>query len=148
MNKFLATGKLVREPDMKVSPTGTEICTFTIVIDRKFKSAAGEKQSDFIRCIAFKNNAKFINSWFKKGHWIEIEGSIQTGSYTNKDGVKVNTTDCIIDQAGFVGAKAVEPVQTEAPPTFAASAPAPSFGSDEQGFGPLTEENTKLPFDL
>jgi single-strand DNA-binding protein len=148
MNKCNFTGKLVRDPDTRISAAGTEVCKFTIVIDRKFKNAAGEKQADFISCISFKNNASFIAKWFKKGNWIEVSGSMQSGSYTNKDGAKVNTMDCIVDEAGFVGAKAVDNSPAAAP-AFAGSEPAPSFapgGGDS--FGPLTEEDTSLPFDL
>jgi single-strand DNA-binding protein len=148
MNKCNFTGRLVRDPELRTTTSGVATCSFTIVIDRKFKNANGEKQSDFIKCVAWRQQAEFIAKYFSKGNWIEVSGSMQSGSYTNKDGVKVNTMDCIVDEAGFVGAKVSNP-DPVAPPSFAGAEPAPSFapgGGDS--FGPLTEEDTSLPFDL
>jgi single-strand DNA-binding protein len=148
MNKCNFTGRLVRDPELRTTASGVATCSFTIVIDRKFKNANGEKQSDFIKCVAWRQQAEFISKYFRKGNWIEVSGSMQSGSYTNKDGAKVNTMDCIVDEAGFVGAKAVDNSPAAAP-SFAGSEPAPSFApAGGDGFFPAPDDDTSLPFDL
>jgi single-strand DNA-binding protein len=148
MNKCNFTGRLVRDVDLRTTASGVATCSFTIVIDRKFKNAAGEKQSDFIKCVAWRQQAEFISKYFRKGNWIEVSGSMQSGSYTNKDGVKVNTMDCIVDEAGFVGAKVSNP-DPVAPPSFSGAEPAPSFApAGGDGFFPAPADLDDLPFDL
>jgi single-strand DNA-binding protein len=148
MNQGIFVGRITRDPDLRTSTTGTEICSFTIVIDRKFKNAAGDKQADFINCISFKNTAKFIASYFRKGSWISVRGPMQSGSYNNKDGVKIPKMECIVDEANFVGAKVSNP-DPVAPPSFAGSEPAPSFApAGGDGFFPAPDDDTSLPFDL
>lgn len=98
MNKVCISGRLTRDPDIRRNDEDKAIARFTIAVDRATK----EKEADFPSCVAFGNTANFIEKYFKKGKPIEIEGRLQTGSYTNKDGVKVFTTDVVVDRANFV----------------------------------------------
>ena len=104
MNNCVFTGRLTREPDVKYT-TGekaTAICRFTIAVDRKFKRE-GEPTADFLNMVAFGKHAENIGKYFHKGKPIVIEKShVQTGSYTNKEGIKVYTTDFMVDEWGFV----------------------------------------------
>lgn len=107
MNKALLAGRLTRDPEMKYS-TGTNataITRFSIAINRKFKNAEGNYESDFINCVAFGKTAEFISKYFSKGSMIGICGRIQTGSYTNDKGVKIYTTDVVVEDAEFLESK-------------------------------------------
>lgn len=104
MNKVILIGRLTR--DVEIHQSGEmPIARFSMAVDRKFKKE-GEATADFINCVAFKSNAENISQYFGKGNKIAIVGHIQTGSYTNKDGQKVYTTDVIVDEWEFVESKA------------------------------------------
>ena len=104
MNVVVLEGRLVADPEIRYSTgeNATASMNFTIAVTRDFKSAQGTYDTDFIRCSAFRNNAEFINKYFHKGDPIQIYGNIRTGSYTNKDGAKVYTTDVFVDRVNFV----------------------------------------------
>jgi single-strand DNA-binding protein len=105
MNKVLVTGRMVK--DATINDTGnTKIAKFTVATQRNFKDKDGKYGADFILCTAFGKTAEFISKYFSKGSQICVEGRINTGSYTNKDGNKVFTTDVAVEKAEFVGSKA------------------------------------------
>lgn len=101
MNKALLIGRFTRDPEVRYTDGGTTIARFTLAVDRRFKQEGGQ-QADFISCISFGKTAEFIEKYFKQGMKIGLEGRIQTGSYTNKDGVKVYTTDIVAENVEFV----------------------------------------------
>ncbi len=108
MNVVTLVGNLCRDNEVRYSSgeNATAILRNSLAVQRKFKNKeTGEYDSDFISIQAFGNNAEFINKYFKKGSKIGITGEIRTGSYINKDGVKVYTTDVIVNNAEFVGKK-------------------------------------------
>lgn len=102
MNKCELVGRLTKEPEIKLTQNQTTYCNFTLAVDRRFKDAAGQRQTDFINCVAWKQTATFIQQYFHKGHRIGIVGSIQTRSYTDNDGAKHFVTEVIADEAEFV----------------------------------------------
>lgn len=104
MNLVALVGRMVRDPEYKVNGE-SGVARFTIAVDRRFKNSEGKYEADFINCVAFKQTAEFISKYFFKGMRIGITGHIQTGSYTNKDGMKVYTTDVIVDSCEFVESK-------------------------------------------
>ena len=102
MNRCIFCGRLVRDPEIRYAEgSGTAIARYTIAIDR-FPKKEGQPSADFISCIAFGKSAEIAEKYLAKGAKILVEGHIQTGSYTNKDGQKVYTTDCIIEKQEFV----------------------------------------------
>jgi single-strand DNA-binding protein len=107
MNKCELVGRLVRDPEVRYSQGEKPMANarFTVAVDRRFKNAVGNYDADFISCTSFGKTAEFIEKYFKKGMKIGIVGHIQTGNYTNKDGVKVYTTDVVVDDAEFVESK-------------------------------------------
>ena len=107
MNKVILIGRLTREPEVKISNGGNATATarFSLAVNRKFKNAEGNYEADFINCVAFGKTAEFIEKYFTKGSAMALVGRIQTGSYTNKDGVKVYTTDVVVDEVEFAGGK-------------------------------------------
>ncbi len=104
LNKAILVGRLTRDPELKSTQGGVSVVNFTVAVPRRFKDANGERQSDFINCVAFRNTAEFISNWFNKGNIIALDGSIQTRNY-DKDGQKVYVTEVIVDNASFVEGK-------------------------------------------
>ena len=103
MNKVILCGRLTREPEVRYSQTANgsmAVARYTLAVDRKFEKE-GEQNADFINCIAFGKSGEFAEKYFFKGMKIAISGRIQTGSYTNKDGQRVYTTDVVIEEQEF-----------------------------------------------
>lgn len=142
MNKVSIIGRLTKEPEI-ITTAKTTIATFTVAVDRKYKDSDGQRQADFITCKAFGSTAEFIRKYFGKGQKIALSGSIQTGSYKNKDGATVYTTDVIVDEAEFV-----EPKQKETAPAAeqekAPEAPQETMPESEE-IGAVQES---LPFEI
>lgn len=103
MNKVSLVGRLTRDPEVRYSQgeSSTAFARFTVAVDRGFKKD-GKATADFISCIAFGKTAEFIERFFSKGRRIGLVGHIQTGSYDNKDGQKVYTTDVLVEEVEFV----------------------------------------------
>lgn len=115
MNKVILMGRLTRDPEYHApaSEQGTAVARYTLAIDRP-KREGQEAQADFPNCVAFGKSAEFAKNYLNKGTKILVTGRIQTGSYTNKDGVKVYTTDVVVEQQEFCEAKRSEDTAPEA----------------------------------
>ena len=107
MNKVLIIGRFTRDPEIKYSTgeNATATARFSLAVNRRFKNKEGNYDADFINCVAFGKTAEFIEKYFTKGMAIGITGRIQTGSYTNKEGQKVYTTDVVVEETEFVESK-------------------------------------------
>ena len=107
MNKVILMGRLTRNPDVSYSQGEKATCVarYTLAVDRRFRRD-GEQDADFIRCVAFGRQGEFAEKYLKQGTKIVISGRIQTGSYTNRDGVKVYTTDVVVEEQEFAESKA------------------------------------------
>ena len=103
MNKVILIGRLTREPEVKYSGE-TAVARYTLAVDRKWKKD-GEATADFINCTAFGKSAEFAEKYLSKGTKIAVTGRIQTGSYTNKDGQKVYTTEVVVEEQEFAESK-------------------------------------------
>ena len=114
MNKSILMGRLTRDPEVRTTGESSN-ARFSIAVNRRFKNAEGNYDADFINCVAFGKSADFISKYFHKGDMIAVTGRIQTGSYTNKDGQRVYTTDIIVEEAEFCGGKS-EATQAPAKP--------------------------------
>lgn len=99
MNKVILLGRLVRDPETRYGGANDSmaVCRYTLAVDRKFKKD-GEATADFINCISFGKIAEFAEKYFTKGLRVAVSGRIQTGSYTNRDGQKVYTTDVVVEE--------------------------------------------------
>jgi len=107
MNKVILMGRLVRDPDIRYSQgeNTTAIARFTLAVDRRFKREGEEQSADFISCVAFGKTAEVVEKYLAQGRKIVVEGRWQTGSYTNKDNVKVYTNDCYVENLEFAESK-------------------------------------------
>ena len=107
MNKVIIIGRFTRDPEIKYSTgeNATATARFSLAVNRRFKNKEGNYDADFINCVAFGKTAEFIEKYFTKGMAIGITGRIQTGSYTNKEGQKIYTTDVVVEETEFVESK-------------------------------------------
>lgn len=141
MNKVILMGRLTRDPEIRYSQgeKATAIARYTLAVDRRFKRD-GDQSADFINCIAFGKLGEFAEKYLQQGTKIIICGRIQTGSYTNRDGVKVYTTEVVVEEQNFAESKSKqENTQTGSSP----SGPAP----DSDGFMNIPNGiDEQLPF--
>ena len=154
MNKVILMGRLTRDPDVRYSngEQATAVARFTLAVDRRVARRDGEQTADFIGCVAFGRTAEFVEKYFRQGMRMVISGRIQTGSYTNRDGQKVYTTDVVAEEVEFAESKATGDAlrnssgmgggyQSQAP-----SAPSPS-GAAGDGFMNIPDGiDEELPF--
>ena len=107
MNKAILMGRLTRDPEVRYSQGDNQmaIARYTLAVDRRFNRNNDENTADFIPCVAFGKAGEFAERYFRKGTKIAVTGRIQTGSYTNKDGVKVYTTEVIVEEQEFAESK-------------------------------------------
>ena len=106
MNKVVLVGRLTRDPEVRYSQgdSATAVARYTLAVDRRFRRD-GEPTADFIPCVIFGRSAEFAEKYFHQGMRVSISGRIQTGSYTNKDGQKVYTTDVVVEECEFAESK-------------------------------------------
>lgn len=141
MNKVILIGRLTRDPEVRYSQgeNASAIARFSLAVDRKYKRD-GEATADFINCVSFGKQAEFCEKYLRQGTKIAIVGRIQTGSYTNKDGQKVYTTDIVVDEIEFAESKASQGNANE-------DRPSPYGKADSDGFMNIPEDCCdELPF--
>lgn len=105
LNKWIGMGRLTAKPELKTTPSGTSVTSFTIAVDRDYKSQNGEKATDFLNIVAWRQTAEFITKYFDKGNLILIEGSVNVRSYEDQSGQKRYITEITADKAQFTGEK-------------------------------------------
>lgn len=138
MNIAALTGRLTAEPELKKTPSGVSVTTFTIAVDRKMQKQGEDRKVDFLNCIAWRYTAEFICRNFHKGQWIEVNGEIHTDTY-EKDGIKRKKWEIVVDYASFCGSN----------PNSNNQRPADSQtdNSSEDAFEPMNfAEDDDLPF--
>ncbi len=131
MNKVILMGRLTRDPDIRQSQgdNAMTIARYTLAVDRRFRRNGAEQQADFISVVAFGKSAEFIEKYAHKGTKLVVSGRIQTGSYTNKEGQKVYTTDVVAEDQEFAESKAASGGSSYQGDSGA------SYGSDEAPSG-------------
>ena len=126
MNKVILMGRLTRDPEIRYSQgdNPTAVARYTLAVDRRFRRHGdGDQSADFIGCVAFGRSAEFAEKYFRQGLKIIVTGRIQTGSYTNRDGQKVYTTDVVVEDQEFAESKSVSDANAG---SFHAAAPSPA----------------------
>lgn len=104
LNKVILAGRLTADVELKATPTGVSVCSFSLAINRKYQSG-GQQQTDYVTCQAWRQTAEFISRYFKKGSALCIVGSIQTRSWTDSNNQKRYATEVVVDEAMFVDGK-------------------------------------------
>ena len=147
MNKVILMGRLTRDPEVRYSQgdNASAVARYTLAVDRRFRRD-GEPTADFINCVAFGRAAEFAERYLRQGTKIAVTGRIQTGSYTNRDGQKVYTTDVIVEEQEFAESKAA--AGTASANTSYQASPAPSPSADiGDGFMNIPDGiDEELPF--
>jgi len=147
MNKVILMGRLTREPDVRYSQgeNPMAIARYTLAVDRRFKRD-GEQTADFIGCVAFARQAEFVEKYLHQGTKVVVTGRIQTGSYTNKDGQKVYTTDVVAEDHEFAESKSAAAESGGYQPAAPQSRPEPNSASAD-GFLNIPDGiDEELPF--
>lgn len=135
MNKVILMGRLTRDPEVRYSAgeNAMAIARYTLAVDRRFRRD-GEATADFINCVVFGRGAEFAEKYLRQGIKIAVSGRIQTGSYTNREGAKVYTTEVVVDDQEFAESKnASDSYQAQRPQSAPAPAPAPMPAPDTAG---------------
>lgn len=146
MNKVILMGRLTRDPEVRYSQgeNATAVARYTLAVDRRYNRNNDEQSADFINCVAFGRNGEFAEKYLRKGTKIAATGRIQTGSYTNKDGVRVYTTEVVVEEQEFAESKSAASGETAA---YTPSRPEPSAAAGD-GFMNIPDgvEDEGLPF--
>lgn len=103
LNRVILMGRITQELELRQTPNGISVLSFSIAIDRNFAKQGEERQTDFIDCVAWRQQAEFISKYFGKGRMIAVEGSIQTRTYQDKNGNNRKAVDVVVDRASFTG---------------------------------------------
>ena len=160
LNKIILMGRLTRDPELRRTQSGTAVTSFSIACDRDFKSQSGEKETDFIDVVAWRNTAEFVTKYFTKGRMAIVEGRLQIRDWTDKDGGKRRSAEVVADNVYFGDSKRDSVSGGDYAPPAYGSAPsgggrsdygAPSRRSDYGGdggsdFSELGEADGSLPF--
>ena len=147
MNNVTLIGRICNDIEMKTTTNGVEVISFCLAVDRKFKNANGEKQTDFINIVAWRKTAEFIYKYFSKGQQIAITGNIQTRNYEDKQGNKRTAFEVIADTVYFCGSKSDKPnINVEVEENTSNGYNAKIYTGNEQSNVRLLDGDEELPF--
>ena len=140
LNKILIMGRLTRDPELRRTGSGTAVTSFSLACDRDFKSQSGEKETDFIEVVAWKNTAEFVSKYFSKGRMAVVDGRLQIRDWTDKAGNKRTTAEVVADNVYFADSKRSESNDNQKENFNALS------GRLSDDFVPISEEDGEIPF--
>lgn len=140
LNKIIIMGRFVRDPELRRTGSGTAVTSFSLACDRDFKSQSGEKETDFIDVVAWKNTAEFVSKYFSKGRMAVVEGRLQIRDWTDKAGNKRTTAEVVADNVYFADSKRSESNDNQKENFNALS------GRMSDDFVPISEEGGEIPF--
>ena len=151
LNRIILMGRLTRDPELRRTGSGTAVTSFSLAVDRDFKSQSGEKETDFIDIVAWRNTAEFVSKYFTKGRMAVVEGRLQIRDWTDKDGGKRRSAEVVADNVYFGDSKrdggdnsGYIPGYAPAPASHSA---APSnFSASGSDFAEIGEDDGELPF--
>ena len=135
LNRIIVMGRMTRDPELRRTNSGTAVASFAVAVDRGFKSQSGEKETDFIDVVAWRNTAEFVSKYFSKGRMAVVEGRVQLRDWTDKDGNKRRTAEIVADNVYFGDSKrdGVDAAQSE------------PQGEPQGGFSEIADDGD-LPF--
>lgn len=140
LNKIFLQGRLTRDPELRRTGSGTAVTSFSLACDRDFKSQSGEKETDFIEVVAWKNTAEFVSKYFSKGRMAVVDGRLQIRDWTDKAGNKRTTAEVVADNVYFADSKRSESNDNQKENFNALS------GRLSDDFVPISEEDGVIPF--
>ena len=150
LNKIILMGRLTRDPELRRTQNGTAVTSFSLAVDRDFKSQSGERETDFIDIVAWRSTAEFVSKYFTKGRMAVVDGRLQIRDWTDRDGGKRRSAEVVADNVYFgdsrrdaAGGDYGSAPAYGGPQSGYGSAPAPGGQSD---FAEIGEEDGELPF--
>ena len=144
LNRSIILGRITHDLELKSTPNGVSVLTFTVAVERNFVKQGEERQSDFIDCVAWRQQAEFISRFFGKGRMIAVEGAIQTRTYEDKNGNKRKATEIVVDNASFTGEPKQGGNSYNNAPAPTGTPPIPT--NNLEGFEPEALDNSGVPF--
>ena len=151
LNKIFIMGRLTRDPELRRTQSGTAVTSFSLAVDRDFKTQGGEKETDFIDVVAWRNTAEFVSKYFTKGRMAIAEGRLQIRDWTDKDGNKRKSAEVVADNVYFGDSKrdgagdgGYAPSSSAPAPSGSSRSSAPMDGRSD--FAEISEEDGELPF--
>jgi single-strand DNA-binding protein len=149
LNKIILMGRLTRDPELRRTQSGTAVTSFSLAVDRDFKSQGGDKETDFIDIVAWRNTAEFVSKYFTKGRMAVVEGRLQIRDWTDRDGGKRRSAEVIAENVYFGDSKREGGSDYSSAPAY--SAPysgyaAPAAPGGHSAFAEIGEEDGELPF--
>ncbi|EBF5125501.1 single-stranded DNA-binding protein [Listeria monocytogenes] len=156
MNRVVLVGRLTKDPELRYTPAGVAVATFTLAVNRTFTNQQGEREADFINCVVWRKPAENVANFLKKGSMAGVDGRVQTRNYEGNDGKRVYVTEIVAESVQFLepkssangGARAPFPDDRSVPPekeTNPSSSNSPSKPLEERN-GPITVSDDDLPF--
>ena len=151
LNKIFIMGRLTRDPELRRTQSGTAVTSFSLAVDRDFKSQSGEKETDFIDVVAWRSTAEFVAKYFTKGRMAVVEGRLQIRDWKDKDGNNRRSAEVVADNIYFGDSKRDGAGSYDSAPAYGASYGAPAGGyaapmGGPSAFAEIDEEDGDLPF--
>ena len=147
LNRIILMGRLTRDPELRRTGSGTAVTSFSLAVDRDFKSQSGEKETDFIDIVAWRSTAEFVSKYFTKGRMAVVEGRLQIRDWTDKDGGKRRSAEVVADNVYFGDSKrdGGDSSGYSAAPAYKNAAPS-NFNAGGSDFAEIGEDDGELPF--
>ena len=151
LNKIILMGRLTRDPELRRTGSGTAVTSFSLAVDRDFKSQSGEKETDFIDVVAWRSTAEFVSKYFTKGRMAIVEGRLQIRDWTDRDGGKRRSAEVVADNVYFGDSKRDGAADFGSAPAYGMPAPAAGQMSSQpmggqSDFAEIGDEDGELPF--
>ena len=151
LNRIILMGRLTRDPELRRTGSGTAVTSFSLAVDRDFNSQSGEKETDFIDIVAWRNTAEFVSKYFTKGRMAVVEGRLQIRDWTDKDGGKRRSAEVVADNVYFGDSKRDGGDNSGynsgyAPAPASRSAAPSNFSAGGSDFAEIGEDDGELPF--
>ena len=149
LNKIILMGRLTRDPELRRTQSGTAVTSFSLAVDRDFKSQGGDKETDFIDIVAWRNTAEFVSKYFTKGRMAVVEGRLQIRDWTDRDGGKRRSAEVIAENVYFGDSKREGGSDYSSAPAYGTPASDRGYAAPMGGqsdFAEIGEEDGELPF--
>ena len=154
LNKAIIMGRITANPELRQTQGGVSVLSFTVAVDSRFTNQNGERQTNFIHCVAWRHTAEFVSKYFVKGQMIAVDGSLQSRSYVDKNGNNRSVLELVVENVSFCGSKAengvVRAKNAAANQSFASAEVNENFSAsdigDIEGFEELDTGDENLPF--
>ena len=148
LNHITIMGRLTRDPELRRTGSGIAVASFTVAVDRDFGNRdGGERETDFIDCVAWRQTGEFVSKYFTKGRMAVVSGKLQIRGWTDKDGNKRRTAEVLAENVYFGDSKTETGDNHSQPGSFVPPAyPAPGYAPPASDFAPLDDEDAQLPF--